>query len=158
MLRSDERNINSTISTIIDSLTSEYKENIHTHDAYLPGTFMFAKRLIFLTNFLIENVEKIENNPKLTSKSVRNVERSRFDSIQNSFLIEELTTIVNETYCIWLFSVLSNDCNQFERIFIYENTIPSWCHWFILACENIFWRKRNRSWLFTDAIQSKIST
>ena len=80
MLRTDERNITSTVSTIINSLNGEYEQNIYTHDAYLPGTFMFAKRFIFLTNFVSENVDNIQTN--------RNSEVSLFETLKDRVSIQ----------------------------------------------------------------------
>ena len=56
MLHTDERNITNTISTLILMLVNEYKMNAFVNNAYLPGTYMYQKKLIFLSNFLIENV------------------------------------------------------------------------------------------------------
>lgn len=65
----DERNITLTISNIQRSLENEYVKNANANDVYLPGTYLFRKRFIFLTNFVSENISHIDTFDQTQRKS-----------------------------------------------------------------------------------------
>ncbi len=55
----DDRQIQSTIRTLLHTFVDETIHNIYANGSYIAETFMLAKKFVLLTNFLSNNVSKM---------------------------------------------------------------------------------------------------
>lgn len=55
----NERDITNTTTTLLYELANEFENNDNANGVLIPETFMFAKKFIFLTNFISKNVSEI---------------------------------------------------------------------------------------------------